>query len=146
GAQQGLNFRTPDRSGWTRMRVLIADDEPLIRSLLQNILTGFGHTVIVAENGREAFALLSAADAAFDAVISDIRMPELDGRGLIQKLRAAGMQIPVILVTGHMQVDPADAEKYGAWRILHKPFRAADLLSALSTLDAIAQDSARNKP
>ena len=79
------------------------------------------------------------------AAVSDISVPELDGRGLIQAMRALGIRVPAVPVTGLGYVESADAEQYGAWRILHKPFRAGDF-PACPHLDAIVQESERNEP
>jgi len=68
------------------MKVLIAEDEALARRLLQNYLERWGHEVVAAQNGAEAWQLFAAGE--FSIVISDWIMPELDGVELIRRIRA----------------------------------------------------------
>jgi CheY-like chemotaxis protein len=69
------------------MKVLIADDEAISRRLLQGYLERWGHAVVAAQNGAEAWDLFAAGD--FPVVISDWVMPELDGVELIHRIRAS---------------------------------------------------------
>jgi CheY-like chemotaxis protein len=81
-------------------RILVVDDEPLVASLLVDLLTGDGHRVEVAGNGREALDRLGTAD--FDVIISDFRMPVLDGPTLYERqvLRDARARDRFVFITG----------------------------------------------
>jgi two-component system response regulator FlrC len=123
------------------MKILVVDDEAEVRGLIQVALTRLGHSATVAANGAEALALLGSPDSAIEAIFTDLRMPGMGGSELIQKLQAASLHIPVVLITGQVNVDAADAKRLGARHILHKPFRLADLVEVLN---ALAQKSPPN--
>jgi response regulator NasT len=86
------------------LRIAIADDEPDMRDFLEKFLPRLGHQVIaVAENGRQL--LEQCAHAPPDLVVSDVRMPDLDGVAAAEALAAARGPIPVVLVTGYRAPD-----------------------------------------
>ena len=109
--------------------VLLADDSSDMRELLKEILEDAGHRVQVASDGHEALERLRAG--CFDVVVSDVRMPRLDGLGLTRAIRGepALAHLPVVLVTS--QVTPAHRERAlaaGASAYLAKgSFGSADL-------------------
>src|SRR5207253_2612465 len=75
-------------------RILIVDDDPVQRRLLDNMVRKFGYESVVAEGGDAALAVLtSEAGAALDAVVLDLVMPDLDGLGVLAKMREAGLAI-----------------------------------------------------
>jgi len=87
-------------------RVLIVDDDPVQRRLLDNMVRKLGYEPLVAEGGDAAVAVLTGADGArIDAVVLDLVMPDLDGLGVLAKLREAGIGIPVIVQTAHGGID-----------------------------------------
>ena len=87
-------------------RILIVDDDPVQRRLLENMITRAGFEAIVAEGGDAAAALLTGSEGArFDAVVLDLVMPDLDGLGVLAKMREAGLSIPVIVQTAHGGID-----------------------------------------
>ncbi|NMG36746.1 response regulator [Azoarcus sp. TTM-91] len=101
--------------------ILVADDEPKMRRVMEILLKQLGHTVFAAGDGREALALARANP--LDLVITDLRMPELDGIGLLTALRAEGNEVPVIVITAHGTVESAvSAMKLGAADYLLRPF------------------------
>jgi len=85
-------------------RVLIVDDDPVQRRLLENMVSRFGYEALVAEGGDPAMALLKGGPA-IDAVVLDLVMPDLDGFGVLAGLRAAGIGLPVIVQTAHGGID-----------------------------------------
>jgi two-component system response regulator AtoC len=104
-----------------RSRILVVDDDPASRDLLRKVLATEGHQVIQAADGREALAELSRQPA--DLVVSDIRMPDVDGVQLLEKMREAAPDVPVILVTAFGDVEGAvDAIRRGAFDYLAKPY------------------------
>ena len=78
-------------------RILIVDDDPVQRRLLDNMVRRFGYEAVLAEGGAEAMRLLTAAEGpAFDAVVLDLVMPGLDGHGVLARLREGGVSLPII--------------------------------------------------
>jgi two-component system, NtrC family, response regulator AtoC len=101
--------------------ILIADDEPHMRRLLEIMLQKMGHTVFAARDGQEALEL--ARKNPVDLVITDLRMPRMDGITLLSRLREEGQDVPVIVITAHGTVESAvDAMKRGASDYLLRPF------------------------
>jgi CheY-like chemotaxis protein len=80
------------------MRILVADDEPFILSLMEMVLIDAGHTVKTVKNGKEALQCLECE--TFDVVITDRSMPELDGLGLAKQIKARNPSQTIVLVTG----------------------------------------------
>jgi len=127
----------------------VIDDDAAMRDSLAFLLDVNGFQPQVYES---ADAFLGAADrAALDCVISDIRMPGLNGIELVRKLKGEGSSCPVILITGHGDVALAvEAMKAGAVDFIEKPFDDAALLGAIrSALDALPDNrtgsSAKNE-
>ena len=111
-------------------RVLIVDDEANIRKVLTAQIKAAGYEVTTATNGIEALDLLSKGE--IDAVISDLRMPELDGLGLLERIQTFDVPPPVIVITAHGSMSTAiDAMKLGAFDFITKPFDKTELLNAL---------------
>src|SRR5688572_9240377 len=103
------------------LRVLLADDEPTIRLTLADALESDGHQVTTASDGAEAMEL--ATRAAFDVLITDMRMPKLDGMGLFRKVRKLSPDTRVIMITAYAGVnDAVTALKEGAVDYMTKPF------------------------
>lgn len=117
-------------------RILVVDDDPDIRQLARRILTRAGYEVRAAENGLGAMALLDGG--AYDAVVTDIVMPDMDGIEFLKAMRAAGRAPPVLAMTGgvrqHSDIYLRCAELYGASRTLSKPFTPAELLDAVQVV------------
>jgi DNA-binding NtrC family response regulator len=87
-------------------RVLIVDDDPVQRRLLENMVGRFGYDTLVAEGGDAAVAVLTGPDGpAIDVVVLDLVMPDLDGLGVLARLREAGIALPVIVQTAHGGID-----------------------------------------
>jgi two-component system response regulator AtoC len=101
-------------------RVLVVDDEPNARRMLEILLGKLGCEVLAAGDGKAALAL--AAEHEVDLVITDLNMPELDGLGLLTALRSQGNPVPVIVVTAYGTVESAVAAmKQGAFDYLIRP-------------------------
>ena len=100
--------------------VLIADDEINIRRVLEAILRRDGYDVVTAANGDEA---LTGMRRGVNTVITDLKMPGLDGMGLLKRLSAEYPDVPVIMITAHGSVESAvEAVKLGAFDYVEKPF------------------------
>jgi DNA-binding NtrC family response regulator len=103
--------------------ILIVDDDPVQRRLLEAMAGRFGYEAITADGGDAAAALLTGADAPrIDCVILDLVMPDLDGLGVLAKLRETGRRIPVIVQTAHGGIDHVvSAMRAGAVDFVVKP-------------------------
>ncbi|MCV2868073.1 sigma-54 dependent transcriptional regulator [Defluviimonas sp. WL0002] len=114
-----------------RALVHVVDDDTDHLSALADLVGAAGHDAIGLSSGKEALA--AADQAAPDAVITDLRMPGLDGMALMAALRARGHTMPVIMLTGHGDVQHAvRAMRAGAEDFLEKPYDAAHLLAVLA--------------
>jgi two-component system response regulator PilR (NtrC family) len=115
--------------------LLIVDDEQSYRQLLKLVFGSEGHRVRTAENGREAVTLLAAEPA--DLIISDVRMPDMDGISLLRAARETNADIGFVLMTAFATVETArDAFKLGADDFIQKPFDVEELkLIVKKTLD-----------
>jgi len=110
-----------------RARILVADDEPSLRWLLDRLLRQAGHAVTVVEDG--AAALAATAAEPFDLAFVDIRMPGLDGLEVLSRLRAQSAETAVIVMTAHGSVRSAvEAMQRGAYDYLAKPFDNDEVL------------------
>jgi AmiR/NasT family two-component response regulator len=113
-----------------KLRIVIADDEPIIRLDLKNMLEAMGYSV-VAEAGDGAKAVEAARTLSPDIVILDIKMPTMDGIDAA-KIITEEKIAPVILLTAYSQVDLVTrAKEAGVFSYLVKPFKEADLLPAI---------------
>jgi EAL domain-containing protein (putative c-di-GMP-specific phosphodiesterase class I)/CheY-like chemotaxis protein len=112
-------------------RVLLADDEPDLVRVYSRVLAAAGFSVSAASDGAEAKRLVGAMD--FDAVVSDVNMPGLNGIDLLRAIRAIDLDLPVVLVTAAPTLDVAiRAVDLGALRFLVKPVEAEVLVDAVS--------------
>ncbi len=110
--------------------VLIVDDEASMRRVLEIMLTRMGYQTSTAADGVEAFQL--AQEQSFDLVISDLRMPTMDGIELLRHLREAGLTLPVIMMTAHGSIESAiEAMRLGACDYLLRPFDVETLELAI---------------
>jgi len=126
-------------------RVLIADDDPVIRHLVTSIVTKLGCTPVTLNDGRAAFSLLKE-DADFQAAILDMSMPSLEGLDLIRYMKTEKrlMRIPVVLVTADQSIKlMADSFAAGATAFLPKPFTPDQLQNLLRMLFAKNMPSTR---
>jgi two-component system response regulator HydG len=121
-----------------RMLVLVVDDEPTMREILEIRLSSWGFDVLLAEDAESAGRL--AEEERPDVVISDVVLPGISGIELLGQLKAGDPERPVILITAHGTIDHAvEAMKRGADDFLTKPIDHDDLHS---TLDAVAENLA----
>jgi len=116
----------------SRARILVVDDYENNRKAMQEILEGDGHSVLTCADGSEAIALLEAERAqggeGYDAVVSDIRMAQVDGLEVLDWVRKNALETPVLLVTSFGRVDQAvDAIQRGAYDYISKPYQAEQI-------------------
>lgn len=107
-------------------RILVVDDEINMQVVLRAMLKKEGYEVFTAPDGREALKVL--ADDDIDVVVTDLKMPNLDGMGLLERVAADYPAVPVIMITAHGTVATAvDALKKGAFDYVTKPFEQDEL-------------------
>src|SRR5215470_12918847 len=114
-------------------RVLIVDDDPVQRRLIENMVNRFGYEAVVVGGGDAAIAMLTdAAESRIDCVVLDLVMPDLDGLGVLAKMREAGLNLPVVVQTAHGGIDNVvSAMRAGAVDFVVKPVGAERLQVSL---------------
>lgn len=136
----------PDRprtDGNLTPHIIVAEDEPLAAMALEDFLSLNGYRVTLACDGVEAMERQQRDPA--DALITDLRMPRMDGRTLIREIRALDAGLPVVVMTGFLALDPGQDElldhRWQPLEVLRKPVSPQAILDALSRV--IAGASAR---
>ena len=119
----------PEPVASDQVRILIVDDEEMVRSVLRQLLSLKGHRVQEAEGGKEALSIV--AETPVDIVFTDFGMPEMTGGDLAQQLRAHQPSLPIVLLTGY--TDP-EASPDIVDAVLHKPFKLEELQSVIRQL------------
>ncbi|HXM22415.1 MAG TPA: response regulator [Terriglobales bacterium] len=122
------------------LRILVAEDNPVNQTLVIRLLEKRGHSAVVANNGREALAILEkAAFSGFDLVLMDIQMPEMDGleatAAIREKEKSSGKHLPIIALTAHaMKGDEDRCLAAGVDGYLSKPIQHEQLFAAIERL------------
>ena len=122
------------------VRVLLVEDEVMIAELFAETLISDGHDVAIATDGQEALELFDAAEASgrpYDIVVTDVRMPRMDGVTLARSLRHHHPELPVVVVSGYAPADQLSAlakARHAPVVVLPKPVNLSRLRSAV--LDA----------
>jgi two-component system alkaline phosphatase synthesis response regulator PhoP len=118
---------------WPAHRILVVEDEPMIRHLNAKMLMDAGYQVDTAEDGAVAWDRLQLR--SFDLVITDNSMPKVTGLELIEKVRSAGMALPVIMATGAL---PEESFTLSPWlqpaATVIKPYTCAEFLGAVKNV------------
>jgi CheY-like chemotaxis protein/putative methionine-R-sulfoxide reductase with GAF domain len=114
-----------------RLKILVIDDQKMIRDLLFNILDGLGYQPRLAESGQEGLKLF--LDEDFDLVITDLIMPEISGWEVSNEVKKLKFNVPVILITDWGIIpDPQVLEESGVDFVLYKPFKMEKLTEAIT--------------
>jgi EAL domain-containing protein (putative c-di-GMP-specific phosphodiesterase class I)/CheY-like chemotaxis protein len=112
-------------------RVLVVEDDDLVRESFRRALTLLGYEVVLAEHGRTG--LQRFREGSFDTVLTDLVMPDMDGMTFLRELRRFDLDVPVIIVTGTPTLETAvKAVEYGAFRYITKPPPKGALAEALA--------------
>ena len=112
------------------LRILVVDDETLALEGIREHLERGGHGIETARNGKDALALLEST--SFDIVLTDLRMPVMDGNALIRAVQDRNPDMPIIVMTGHTQPElERQALDDGALMVLRKPLRLRQLTTIL---------------
>ena len=124
--------------------ILVIDDNPINRDTFADVLEGEGHSVLTAASGEEGLAKMGAA--AVDAVLCDLKLPNLDGMATMELAHERHGAMPWILVTGHGSEDIAvDAIKKGAFNYLTKPVDLARLKATVESAVRVSQGNRENR-
>ncbi|MEW5724959.1 MAG: response regulator, partial [Thermodesulfobacteriota bacterium] len=116
------------------MKILLVDDSPPAREPVELQLHILGHEVVTADDGEQALAQRSSGP--FDLVITDIRMPKMDGLELLRRLKAQETELDVIMITGYGDMDSSlEALRHGACNYLMKPVSLEELTLAVQTVE-----------
>ena len=120
------------------LKLLLVDDEQLVRDELGGILRDEGYDVITGSDGEEGLALFRSEHP--DMVITDIRMPKVDGLSVAMTIKEEAPHVPITVVTGHgTEAMAIEALRAGVTDFLKKPVRLEDLSGALSRMEASRQ-------
>jgi PAS domain S-box-containing protein len=130
GGEPEATQRLPTARPSKPCKVLIVDDEPLVRRQLRRTLELRGYTVAEAVNGRTALATVDTVQP--DVIILDMTMPDIDGAEVLARLRASGSRVPVIVSSGYLDVSVERKLSKGEFQgFLAKPYGASDLAAAI---------------
>jgi signal transduction histidine kinase len=110
--------------------VLVVDDESLLLTMAETILTDFGYHVLTASSGAAALRLLASAEPKIDLVITDMVMPGMGGRELMERIRQLGLALPILCTSGSVLPEGNKA----ATGFLPKPFTSVELLTKIKSV------------
>ena len=110
--------------------VLIVDDEVLMLTMAETILGDFGYKVLTANSGLAALNLLSREDVKVDLIITDLVMPGMGGRELMDRIRRLGLKVPILCTSGYVLSE----DKQAAAGYLRKPFTSTELLQKIKSI------------
>jgi DNA-binding response OmpR family regulator len=114
-------------------KILVIDDDPLIRSLIARVLCDEGYESLVAVNGRQGLKIFDTERP--DLIITDIIMPDMEGIETIRELRAINPDVRIIAISGGGRIGNVDylsmAAKFGAREVICKPFELSELTASV---------------
>ncbi|WP_068084187.1 response regulator [Polycladidibacter stylochi] len=124
-------------------RVLLSEDDDAVRAFVKRALELDGHRVIAVEDGSEAALTLSEEEGAFDLLLSDIMMPEMDGIALAKQANSMFPQLPILLMTGYADLrEGAEDVRNCVEDVLNKPFSLLEVRNAVKNALADSVPSA----
>ena len=115
------------------MPILVVDDEPNFRSVVNTILQKAGFHTIEARDGLEAYEIVRTIGASIELLLTDVQMPRMDGQSLIESVRKLHPKMPVLIMTGSRLKNPS-----GSYAVLNKPIHRDELLQAVRSAIAAA--------
>ena len=109
--------------------ILVVDDDPMVRMLLQEFLTELGHAVVVAENGLQAIDAFHRLGSSIRLLVTDLHMPLMDGASLIRRIRQLDEHLPIAVITGYADDSMLQAVQQQVTVLIKKPVRFSELQS-----------------
>ncbi len=123
------------------MKILIVDDNKEVLSTTELMLKALGHKTITAENAEQALETLNSRKD-IELIFTDLGLPRIDGWEFIRMIRAKGMDMPIVAVTGIAKIIADGAqEELNVHKIIEKPYRLYELQSILNELEDMIDDS-----
>ncbi len=123
------------------MNILVIDDNAQVRKMLSSYLAKNGHTVDIANDGKQGLDLIEQPHNSYDLIFTDIKMPVMNGLELLEKIRTKELDVPVIIMTGYAVIElTLKAFKLGAYDFLTKPFEFKPLLATLDKIESLKAD------
>ncbi len=127
---QSRTLEETKKSGNGRLKVLIVDDEKYIRDLLADLVRTYAHESDTAEDGEEALKKLS--NQRFDVLVTDIKMPRMDGFTLLKNTKQIHPDTAVVVMTGYFQdYSVREALSLGAEEYISKPFQSEEIMMVI---------------
>lgn len=123
------------------MKILLADDDPIIRKLLSEVLSEDGHEVSSAPNGAEAVAKIPKGD--FELVFLDVHMPVMNGLEALRNIRSMYPHLPVVMMDSYPDQLAKEAVNEGALTCIHKPFDLKEIREAILKIKELSKKEAQ---
>ncbi|MFC1949782.1 response regulator [Chloroflexota bacterium] len=116
----------------TKARILVIDDDELIRALFKEVLEGEGHIVVTADTGEKGLAYIMQQN--FNLVFLDLKLPGIDGAEILSQMRSTGRHVPVVIITGYPDSEIMErAARQGLLGIMLKPFNASGIIGTINS-------------
>ena len=114
-----------------KCKILVIDDEDIVRISCQRILIPEGYEVVTTRSASEGFKMLG--EGCFDVVLTDLKMPDIDGIEVLRRIKEEWPDIEVIMITGYQTITTAvQAIKLGAFDYIEKPFTPDSIITAIA--------------
>jgi DNA-binding NtrC family response regulator len=115
----------------SKAKVLVIDDEQIVRTSCSRALVPEGYDVKLAKNGLEGLSMIK--EEGFEIILTDLKMPDMDGIEVLKRIKEGWPSIEVIIITGYQTVDTAvKSIKLGAFDYIEKPFTPDALITAVA--------------
>jgi YesN/AraC family two-component response regulator len=125
-------------------KILVVDDEEILRSTLKRVLNRDDMETTLTASAKEALALLE--NEKFDLIITDVKMPEMDGITFLKTVRSNDPEVPIVILTGFATVEMTrDALQSGAYNFITKPFEVENILGIVKKGLSLKKEIVRNK-
>ena len=119
--------------------ILLAEDDPDVRAFVCSLLEQQGYDVLLAENGRQSLELCRRHNGVIHALITDVVMPEINGRELAERAKLLRPELKVVFMSGYVDRGPKDDNASNpSYAFLEKPFSAETLLDTVKSLCGVA--------
>lgn len=120
-----------EKSVGQRIKVLVIDDEPVVRQLFEETIEELGQKIVAVGTGYEGLELIKQQD--FHLVFIDLKMPGMDGAQLFHQIKAINQKLPIVIITGYPESHiMTQALTYGPFGVMKKPFGESDIIAAVN--------------